>query len=228
MLKKIIQIDENLCTGCGNCMVNCPQSALELIDTPAGKKALVKETLCDGLGVCLGTCPTGALAIIEKEIPVVHTGSYCCPSLQVLSWDKPENPNPSQAGEALPSQLRQWPVQLHLLPIEAPFLKNAHFLLTADCVPLAYGNFQQDFLQGRAIALACPKLDDNGEYREKLSQILKLNHPQSLEVVYMEVPCCRGLAALMEDALKDSGLELKLKKTKISIRGEILESENIK
>ena len=189
---------------------------------------MVKETLCDGLGVCLGACPTGALAIIEKEIPVTHTGSHCCPSLQVLSWDKPKNQKPAEAGKAILSQLRQWPVQLHLLPLEAPFLKNADFLLTADCVPLAYGNFQQDFLQGRAIALACPKLDDSGEYREKLSQILKLNRPQSLEVVYMEVPCCRGLVTLLQDALKDSGLELKLKKTKISIRGEILESENLK
>ena len=227
MSQKIVTIDEALCTGCGSCLINCPQSALTLVDTPQGKKARLDESACDGLGGCIRRCPQGAIRLIERESrsqPEEH--SHCCPAMQVLSWDKAPDEEPEN-GQKVPSRLRQWPVQLRLLPEEAPYLKNARLLLTADCVPVAYGDFQAEFLKDRAIALACPKLDDTGDYAGKLAEIFRRNRPQSLEVLFMEVPCCGGLWKIAREVRELTGAKIPIRLIKISLQGEILSRETL-
>ena len=264
--RKIINIAEELCNGCGQCIPSCPEQAIQLVDTPDGQKArLVKELYCDGLGACLGTCPTGALTIEEREAEAYdddatiarikevapdllethrkhiqeHTAemsaqptkamspqSFACPSARMLQWDKQEGEPKKAAAQTMPlqSELRQWPVQLHLAPPGAPYFKNADLLIVADCVPFAYSNFHQEFLkgEGKAIAVGCPKLDDMQAYLEKLIQIITVAHPKSMTVVNMEVPCCFGLVRLVQQALELSGQDVPVKTVTISIRGDKL------
>ncbi|MHA1265995.1 MAG: ATP-binding protein [Candidatus Helarchaeota archaeon] len=240
-IRKIIKIDESLCTGCGNCIPECQEQALILVDTPNGKKArLVKEIYCDGLGACLGACPTGALTIEEREAePFDHEATQKfmtestkpspepssielkftgCPGSQTIQWDS--LPSTPQMDSRIPSCLQQWPVQLHLVSPSAPYFKNAELVFIADCVPFAYPNLHQDFLKGKAIAVCCPKLDDIRTYSTKIANIIKIAHPKSIQVVHMTVPCCFGLIAIVEDAIKQAGSDLPIKEVIINLKGE--------
>lgn len=257
--RKIIKINEELCNGCGNCIPSCPEQAIQIVDTPEGKKArLVREFYCDGLGACLGSCPTGALTIEERysepyneeatiarmrevspemlethlkhlkehaqELPEHHThkmpeGITSCPSAEMLVWEEKKKISETLK---LPSELRQWPIQLHLVPPFAPYYQNADLVIAADCVPFAYANFHQDFLKGRAIAIGCPKLDDVDAYLEKVTQIIKTANPKSIKVVHMEVPCCFGLVNIVQEAMTQAGKKIPLEAVIISIKGERL------
>ena len=247
--RQIIQIDEDLCNGCGQCVPSCQERAIEIVETPNGLKArLVKEIFCDGLGACLGTCPTGALTITEraaeaydevathahiqrlteaKPAPQSHVRAHGggCPSSRTLQW---KTAAPAPQAEAVPvaprSELRQWPVQLHLVSPQAPYFKGAELVLAADCVPFAYANFHQEFLRGdgKALAIGCPKLDDTGAYRQKLTQLFALSTPASVTIVNMEVPCCFGLGRFVEEAIAQAGVDIPVNIITISIRGERL------
>ena len=249
--RSIVKIDESKCDGCGNCVPNCAEGALQIID---GKAKLVKEIYCDGLGACLGECPQGALTIEEREsesfdekateehikkINAAKTkppaGGHSddlpcgCPSTSVqdFSQKKTEEDQPaSSAGKPVgkvSSQLRQWPIQLKLVPPVAPFLQNSDLVLAADCVSFAYGNFHADFLKGKSLLIGCPKLDDAQMYQKKITDIINLANLKSLTVLYMEVPCCFGLVNLAKQALEASGKKIPFKAVKIGIQGNVVE-----
>lgn len=256
MVRTVIQIDEDLCNGCGQCVSGCHEGALQLID---GKARLIGDNLCDGLGACIGECPVGAIEFVEREATpyserevleriaplgentvVAHLrhlkdhgmkdqvheafailssqgwdavalrtkvlgatpGTGGCPGSRVVDLRTPQTPvsaQPPRAAEA--SQLRQWPVQLHLVPPTAPYLQSCDLLVSADCVPFAYPGFHQDLLKGRVLLVGCPKLDDNAYYTEKLTQIFALNDVRSVTVARMEVPCCGGITQAVKTAL---------------------------
>ena len=239
-MRKIIKIDEELCNGCGLCIPSCAENALQMVDTPKGKKArLVKDINCDGLGACLGHCPTGALVIEERPaepfvmpVDVAAQSSqpasavsappkipHACPSARMFQWEG--KPEASESNQVYPqSELRQWPVQLNLLSPHAPYFKDADLCIAADCVPFAYAAFHRDFLKGKILAMGCPKLDDPQAYITKLTDIFRLNPPRSIEVVQMEVPCCFGMLFIVKEALEKAGVSIPLKSTVVSIRGE--------
>jgi ferredoxin len=238
VLRNIVRIDEEKCTGCGLCIPACAEGALKIID---GKARLVKDIYCDGLGACLGECPQGAITIIQREaedfdeeavekylqknqaVPPVHqTHPSGCPSTQVRHFKKTAEetvPSPSEKRE---TRLTTWPVQLKLLPPNASFFENADLLIAADCVPFAYAGFHEDMLKGKALAIGCPKLDDTSLYRSKLAAIFRMSNIKSVTVVNMEVPCCFGLFRLVKEALAESGKSIPLKQETISIKGEKL------
>ncbi len=277
--RKVIEIDENKCTGCALCIPNCPEGALQIID---GKARLISDLFCDGLGACMGECPEGAISIVEREAEkydekkvmenIVKKGKNVikahlrhlrshnqieyynqaveylnengienpeesekedaeekqpdqhprCPSLKLLDRSKEE----TETGISSPiseekSQLRQWPVQIMLVPKDAPYFDNADLLVCADCVPFSYADFHSSLLKGKILLIGCPKLDDAVLYRDKISDILKNNKINSVTVAYMEVPCCFGLAKLVEDAVKISGKKIPVKNVEIGIKGDI-------
>jgi Pyruvate/2-oxoacid:ferredoxin oxidoreductase delta subunit len=239
--RKIVKIDEGKCNGCGLCIPNCAEGALQIID---GKAKLITDKLCDGLGACLGHCPEDAITIIEREAeefdektvevhlhkqkettythrPQPEPHFEGCPSSRVLQFQASEPSVDSSPKGSAVSQLTQWPVQLKLVPVEAPYFQDANLLIAADCVPFAYPDFHQDFLKGKALVVGCPKLDDIQLYREKLTAIFKANTIKSVTVPFMEVPCCFGLVKATEDAIEASGKDIPFKKVKIGIRGEI-------
>lgn len=241
--RKIVQIDEAKCTGCGLCIPNCAEGALRIVD---GKARLITDRFCDGLGACLGHCPEDAITIIEREAEEfdekaveIHLQKQKeaghvnrphstpqpefagCPSSKALQFQIPQSRAESVPKESTVSQLAQWPVQLKLVPVEAPYFQDADLLIAADCVPFAYPDFHRDFLKGRAVVVGCPKLDDLQLYRQKLTAIFKANSIRSVTVPFMEVPCCFGLVKATEDAIEASGKDIPLKKVKIGIRGEI-------
>ncbi len=246
--RKIVRIDEEKCTGCGLCIPNCAEGALQIID---GKAKLVSEKFCDGLGACLGNCPEDAITVIEREAEdfdekavevhlhkqkevepqpepkpqAVFTG---CPSSRAMQFKVPEVKTESATTTSAVSQLTQWPVQLKLVPVNAPYFQDADLLIAADCVPFAYPNFHQDFLKGKAVVVGCPKLDDIQLYKEKLTEIFKTNAIKSVTVPYMEVPCCFGLVKVTEDAIAASGKNIPFKKVKIGIRGDIKPEEEVR
>jgi len=236
--RQIIKIDEGKCNGCGACVPACKEGALQIVD---GKARLVSEVYCDGLGACLGDCPTGALTIEEREVEAFdekaveehltssghgsrvtgHDDLPCgCPGTMARRIERKE-PSPVSTGNQQ-SQLNQWPIQLALIPAEAPYLKNADLVLLADCTAVAYANLHRDFLKGKVIAMACPKLDDAEPYVEKLAQMMSSNDFNSVEVVMMEVPCCGGLSYIMDRAKERSGVDINVRKTIISIEGNVL------
>jgi len=245
--RKIVRIDEEKCTGCGLCIPNCAEGALQIVD---GKAKLITDKFCDGLGACLGHCPEDAITVIEREAEEfdekavevhlhkqkevdpqpepkpqpVFTG---CPSSRAMHFKVPEAEERGSSTAPSVSQLTQWPVQLKLVPINAPYFQDADLLIAADCVPFAYANFHQDFLKGKAVVVGCPKLDDVQYYKEKLTEIFKTNSIKSVTVPYMEVPCCFGLVKVTEDALVASGKNIPLKKVKIGIRGDIKPEEEV-
>jgi Pyruvate/2-oxoacid:ferredoxin oxidoreductase delta subunit len=243
--RKIVKIDEEKCTGCGLCIPNCAEGALQIVD---GKAKLITDKFCDGLGACLGHCPEDAITVIEREAEEfdekaveaylhkkheakpepkpqpVFTG---CPSSRAMHFKVPEAKGIASSATSFVSQLTQWPVQLKLVPINAPYFQDADLLIAADCVPFAYPNFHQDFLKGKAVVVGCPKLDDIQLYKEKLTEIFKSNSIKSVTVPYMEVPCCFGLVKATEDAIAASGKNIPLKKVKIGIRGDIKPEEEI-
>jgi ferredoxin len=292
MKRQIINIDEEKCTGCGLCIPNCPEGALQLID---GKARLVSDLFCDGLGACIGHCPEDAITIDEREAeeyeerrvmenivlqgenviaahlehlaehgqheflreaigyltekgiplpeafedtqarstPAADTG---CPGCQVADFreEHPVSPDGTQAGPASaaglaqagprqktpPSALRQWPVQIMLVPPSAPYLQDADLLVAADCVPFAYAGFHQELLLGKVLLVGCPKLDDAEYYREKLTEVFKLNNIKSVTVARMEVPCCFGIMRIVESAIAAAGKKIPVESVVIGMKGE--------
>jgi NAD-dependent dihydropyrimidine dehydrogenase PreA subunit len=238
--RNIIEIDEEKCTGCGQCIIGCAEGALELVD---GKARLVGEVLCDGLGACIGDCPEGALRIIEREADpfdeeVVEERlkrlreetapqSPCgCPSLGALDLDPGPQPIPRD-GEDPDSALGHWPIKLGLLGPGAPFLQGADLLLLADCVAAAYPALHQKLLPGRAVAMGCPKLDDMEAHIDRLAEIIRGAEVESLTVVHMEVPCCFGFVVAGQKAIRISGRDIPLRRVKISRTGELLEETEV-
>lgn len=240
-VRKIIEIDQEKCDGCGLCADACHEGAIQMID---GKAGLVSETYCDGLGDCIGECPRDAIRIIEREADAFDSAAVeshlarrranadtrppvpcSCPSAALKSFDDAPPARPS-AGDA-PAQLRQWPVQLMLVPPTAPFLKGADLLITADCVPFATANYHSRYLSGKVTVVGCPKLDDIELYYEKLKLMFSEAAPASITVLRMEVPCCGGMAKAVTKArnevVPDTGLEV----VTISIRGEELQVEHV-
>ncbi len=245
--RKIVKIDEERCNGCGLCIPNCAEGALQIVD---GKAKLMSEKFCDGLGACLGHCPEDAITVIEREAedfdekavevhfheqkqaqpkpepqPAPVFGG--CPSSTAIQFKVPNAGVESVSTARAASQLTQWPVQLRLVPINAPYFQNADLLVAADCVPFAYANFHQDFIKAKVVVVGCPKLDDIQYYEEKLTEIFTSNSIKSVTVPYMEVPCCFGLVKAVENAVAASGKNIALKKIKIGIRGEIQPEERV-
>ena len=227
MIRKIISIDEEKCDGCGLCVPSCAEGALQIVN---GKAKLVKDSFCDGLGNCLGDCPRGAITIEEREADpfdeeaVKPQAPAGCPGMAAMSFSGHGDKEP-EPGETVPSMLRQWPVQLHLVSPAAPYWKDADVLIAASCVPVALGDFQNRLLKNRRIVIACPKLDRTEGYLEKLTEIFRHNDISSVTVAHMEVPCCSGLVAMVERALADSGKVLPYRRMKIGIQGQVLEEK---
>ncbi len=238
-LRKIIEIDEELCDGCGLCVTACEEGAIQIID---GKARLVAEKLCDGLGACIGECPKGALKIVEREAePFDHQAveehlkrlraeaqpfklACGCPGSQVQEFQAPS----SEVSKAsIPSALTQWPVQIRLVPPTAPFLRGADLLIAADCVPVAYPELHTKLLPGRKILIGCPKFDPAEEYVARLSETLRLAQPRSLTLAIMEVPCCRGLALILQEARRRAEVEIPIQVKVISARGEMVREETL-
>lgn len=237
--RKIIEIDEALCTGCGQCLVDCAESALQLVD---GKAKLVADKYCDGLGACLKGCPTGALQIVEREAvdfdeeavqellrqqkAFGEKKQQGCPSaaLQSFSAQTPcqKAYQAASLANAGASSLSHWPVQIRLVPPNAPFLNNADLLIAADCSPIAYAGFHQDLLAGRAVMMGCPKFDDGEAYVQKFKDILTQSGVKSLLLAIMEVPCCQGMATIVKQAVQSSGATIEATVAVISTRGELI------
>lgn len=277
--RKIIKINAKKCNGCGLCIPNCPEGAIQIID---GKARLISDLFCDGLGACIGHCPQGAITIEEREAKgyderrvmanIVKQGKnvikahlehlrehkqdvYLRQALDFLKENNIEIPdNPDNAAlhqhavghsgcpgsklmdfrnrrksehssDKIPSQsseLRQWPIQIMLVPAFAPYLKGADLLVAADCVPFAYADFHKELLKEKILLVGCPKLDDVSVYKEKFSEILRNNNIKSLTYAHMEVPCCSGLTGVLKNAIAESGKDVPFKEVVISISGEKL------
>ena len=231
MLRRIIQIDEEKCNGCGACAAACHEGAISMVD---GKARLMRDDYCDGLGDCLPACPTGAITFVEREAAAYdeaavkenlrkksvsgHTG---CPGHQMHRFDRPRASS-STASAPSSSQLGQWPCQIKLVPVNAPYFQGAKLQIAADCTAFAYANLHQDFMRGKITLIGCPKLD-GVDYSEKLTQILRSNDIQSVTIVRMEVPCCGGLELAAQKALQASGKFLPWQVVTISIDGKILD-----
>ncbi len=260
MRRKIVQIDEARCDGCGQCLPSCAEGAIALVN---GKARLSADVLCDGLGACLGECPRGAIAVVEREAeafdeaaveahlarlgkPAAAHSPPAAPPARAHLAIAQEDPAaggcpgaaprtiarrglsvvPSSPGPALPapgaeSRLSQWPVQLHLVPIAAPYFRGADLLVAADCVPFAYARFHDDLLAGKALVVGCPKLDDVRAYVEKLGRILASNDVRSVTVVRMEVPCCGGISAAARHGMAAAGKDLPFRDVVVGVDGTI-------
>jgi ferredoxin len=233
MKRNIIEIDEEKCNGCGQCVTSCAESALQIVN---GKAKLVKEIYCDGLGACIGTCPTGALTITQRDADEfdekatekhVHAMKHkpektcACPGSMVVEFDKHAPVSEPAPGEQR-SELTNWPVQLMLVPVSAPYFNNADILIAADCTAFSHAGFHSSFIRNKKLIIACPKLDDANYYLEKLTQIFSSNPVKSIAVARMEVPCCGGLTHVVKEALKNSGKSIPYSETIIGIKGDIL------
>jgi len=264
-LRTIIQIDHGRCDGCGVCVPDCPEGAIQIID---GKAHLISDIFCDGLGACIGTCPRGAIATIEREgqeydekrtmenivkggpkviqahlehlkthgqdryydmaVEVLVEKGISVPAIEDLPCGCPGEmartiePEGAGGGPERSSELRQWPVQIHLLHPKAPFLDNSHLLVLADCVAAANPNLHSQLVHGRTVAMGCPKLDDAQAYIEKLTAILSQNRIKSVTVATMEVPCCSGMVRIVKEAIARSGKEVPLITETVSIEGRLM------
>ncbi|MGN0686558.1 MAG: ATP-binding protein [Oscillospiraceae bacterium] len=230
MIRKIIKIDEELCNGCGLCAKACHEGAIEMID---GKAKLTREDYCDGLGDCLPACPTNAITFEQREAPAYNEAAVLaakqkksaealacgCPGTHSKAISR-ENAAPSAAPAA--SMLSQWPVQIKLVPVNAPYFDNANLLIAADCTAYAYGDFHNEFIRNHITLIGCPKLDE-GDYAEKLTAIISGNDIKSVTVVRMEVPCCGGIENAVKTALKASGKFIPWRVVIVSTDGRILE-----
>jgi len=274
MKRKIIEIDEEKCTGCGDCIPECPEGAIQIID---GKARLISDLFCDGLGACIGSCPVNAIRVVEKEAEpyderntmeenIIKKGKNtikahlkhlqehgekeylhqamdilkekgiemdlsdildipCCPGMKIVDR-RSEETEEGWTPVNIYSQLRQWPIQLHLVNPSAPYFKKADLIIAADCTAYAYGNFHLDFLKGKSLIIACPKLDQGiDRYIEKISQIVKDNNINTITCVIMEVPCCSGLLKIIEEGVKKSGEKIPVKKIVISLEGKVLSED---
>jgi Pyruvate/2-oxoacid:ferredoxin oxidoreductase delta subunit len=277
--RKIIEIDEEKCNGCGVCIPNCPEGAIQIID---GKARLISDIFCDGLGACIGKCPEGAIETIEREAEpydeketmrenIIKAGKntiiahlkhlkehgetkYFAEAMEVLKEKGIEidlDEEPCDKTDKLPcgcpgskvmdfsdekkeveetgsriSQLRQWPIQLHLVPPNAPYFQGKDVILVADCVGYSLGDFHKDYLKDRSIAIACPKLDSNIDtYVEKLTSMIDDAKINTLTVLTMEVPCCSGLLAIAKKAAEDASRKIPIKSIVVSVQGEILSED---
>ncbi|MFH1413709.1 MAG: 4Fe-4S binding protein [Candidatus Omnitrophota bacterium] len=270
--RNIIKIDETKCNGCGLCIPNCPEGAIQMIDR---KARLISDLFCDGLGACIGHCPEGAITIEEREaeeydekkvmenivkqgknvikahlehlkghnqggllkealdflkerkIKVDFAGGHTehphghqgCPGSKIMEFSRGGTEDMRQTHSKLQSQLRQWPIQIKLVPSVAPYLNDAHILVAADCVPFTYADFHEHLLKGKVLLVGCPKLDDLGLYQDKITQMLKNNDVKTITYAHMEVPCCLGLAGAIKQAIADSGKDIQFKEAVISIKG---------
>ncbi len=217
MIRKIVQIDEDKCTGCGLCAHACHESAIAMVD---GKAKLIRDDYCDGFGDCLPVCPADAISFVEREaLPydeeAVKENQRKAKKTAAAEMQKPGN-------GAAPSQLRQWPVQIKLVQERASMFAGADLLVAADCTAYAYGNFHQDFIRSHVVLVGCTKLDDI-DYSEKLARIFMRNEIKSITVVRMEVPCCAGMERAVKMAVKESGKKIPVKTVVISTEGEILQ-----
>ncbi len=223
MKRKIIRINEDKCNGCGSCATACHEGAIEMVN---GKAQLTREDYCDGLGDCLPACPTGAITFEEREAPAYDEAAVLaekakkdnpgsrgsapkklpcgCPGTNAKSIKREACAVPSASTQTVSSQLMQWPVQIKLVPVNAPYFDGANLLIAADCTAYAYGNFHNEFIRNRVTLIGCPKLDE-GDYAEKLTPIIANNNIKSVTVVRMEVPCCGGIEQAAKRALQASG-----------------------
>jgi len=220
--RKIIEIDRDLCNGCGLCTTACAEGALELDEE--GKAVLVRDIYCDGMGVCLNVCPTGALTIVEREgaeYDAEAAREHVIRTRGVEAAAAVHAGPGAGATPTAPSQLTQWPVQLHLISPQAPYFREADLLVAADCTAFARGSFHADLLRGRKIVVACPKLDDTSPYVAKLAELIRTNDLKSLTVALMTVPCCSGLYRLVERAVEASGIDIPIRTVVIGLDGEI-------
>ena len=280
MIREIINIDEEKCNGCGLCIPNCPEGALQIIDN---KARLVSDLFCDGLGACIGHCPEGAIEVEKREAEpydertvmgnIVKHGENTikahlahledhgetellaiaqavlaeqgieieeekeeapeafhggCPGTRFREVDNTKEEAGDEGGASRPSELSQWPVQLHLIPPRAPSFRGKDLLLSADCVGYALGDFHRDYLKGKAVAIACPKLDSGQDvYLEKLTAMIDEAGLQSIEVLMMQVPCCRGLLHLVQQAAERATNSIPIKYSIVSVEGEILQTEQV-
>ena len=220
MIRKIIHIDQEKCNGCGACANACHEGAIQMVD---GKAALIRDDYCDGLGDCLPACPTGAITFEEREA-AAYDHEAVQKHLAAQGKVSQESQLSHQAKAPQESQLSQWPVQIKLAPLTAPYFDQAHLLIAADCTAYAYASFHQDFIRGRVTLIGCPKLDAV-DYTEKLTQILRQNSIKSLTIVRMEVPCCGGLEHAATQALKASGRFIPWQVVTIGIDARILENK---
>lgn len=244
-LRKIIEIDEELCDGCGQCVTGCAEGSLQIVD---GKAKMVSDNLCDGLGACIGECPNGALRIVEREAeefdeeavekylaekeaakqkqqPVLACG---CPSTNIQTFapvSSCREANIPAGFEDSESALSHWPIQIRLIPATAPFLKGADLLVLADCCGVAIPTLHKDLLKGRVVMIGCPKFDDIQEYVEKFADIFKTADIKSVLSVVMEVPCCSGLPMIVKKGMEAAGMNIPIKELVISTRGKILEQK---
>jgi NAD-dependent dihydropyrimidine dehydrogenase PreA subunit len=268
MKRKIIEINEDLCDGCGDCIVGCAEGALQLVD---GKAKMVKEQFCDGFGDCVGTCPTGALQIIEREAEAFDEGSTIehvrntggeeavkrmldaaeiheaketaaetpkpkmggCPGMQVRMKEqakgtRQEAIGETMSGQVIPSDLEQWPIQLHLVPPKAPFFEDKELVVLSTCSPVASPDVHWRFVRGRSLVVACPKLDKTEGYVEKLAGIMAQNKIPKVIVVRMSVPCCGGLSMIAQQAHAASGRsDLVVEEVTIGLDGELMKTQKI-
>ena len=229
MIRKIIKIDEEKCNGCGACAVACHEGAIDMID---GKAKLVRENYCDGLGDCLPACPTGAISFEEREAPAydevavkqaqmkkrADTLPCGCPGTQSKALNRETI---SAVSQNIQSQLMQWPCQIKLVPVNAPYFDNANLLIAADCTAYAYGNFHNEFIHNHITIIGCPKLDE-GDYQDKLTQIIANNNIKSVKIVRMEVPCCGGIENAAKRAIQNSGKFIPWQVVTISTDGKII------
>jgi Pyruvate/2-oxoacid:ferredoxin oxidoreductase delta subunit len=243
--RKIIEIDEDLCDGCGTCVPSCAEGALQMVD---GKARLIGELYCDGLGACLGDCPTGALTIVEREAEEFDEEAVeqllkkrdasggekatasggGCPSAQIQTFVQEttcQRANMPVTHRESDSSLSHWPIQVRLVPPHAPFLKGADLLVAADCTPVAYPHFHRDFLEGKAVMIGCPKFDDKNEYIQKFADIFQEANIHSVAVVVMEVPCCSALPIMVKQGMERAGKKIPMEEIVISAQGDILKRE---
>lgn len=215
MIRKIIEIDEAACTGCGLCVTACHEGAIGLV---GGKARLLRDDYCDGLGDCLPACPTGAIAFVEREAEAYDEAAV----LAVQGRAEADDAEAVAPVAPRPSELASWPVEIKLVPVQAPYFQGAHVLIAADCTAFAYADFHRDFMRGRITLIGCPKLDAV-DYSQKLEAVFAGNDIASVTVARMEVPCCGGLEHAARTALERSGKDVPFEVAVISTRGDLLE-----
>ena len=219
MIRKIVQIDEEKCTGCGLCAHACHESAIAMVD---GKAKLIRDDYCDGFGDCLPVCPADAISFVEREALPYDEEAVKENQRKAKAESGKNAAEAAETNAAAPSQLRQWPVQIKLVQERASMFAGADLLVAADCTAYAYGNFHQDFIRNHVVLVGCTKLDDI-DYSEKLARIFMRNDIKSITVARMEVPCCAGMERAVKMAVKESGKKIPVKTVVISTEGAILE-----